>query len=373
MRIAYIYSGTFDAPRTGGAIIAHNWLEKLADMAKVTHFELRRTVPKVRRSFFKSNLAFIRLLSSDLQQGVILEDFYVHPWLCFFNWHARFIRRRRILVILQRLYVADQSGLLRKVMDAIATALFLYPADQIICLSESLARDARRYTPLKPARCFTVVRPGCDFFCPAKEVPRALAPRTRSSRFRLLCLSNYHRQKGILTLVDATAALLLAHPEFQDRLEVVVAGDTSYDPDYFADVVGAVRSLGLQDTIKLLPWQDRSQLRALFATSDVFVFPTLNEGFGMVLVEAMCFGLPIVASDLPVIREVVGDGQAAVLIRPGNTEALASAIGSLVANDDTRQRMAKASRDRGLSFALSWEQSSRAFCEVVLNGAGTES
>jgi glycosyltransferase involved in cell wall biosynthesis len=88
----------------------------------------------------------------------------------------------------------------------------------------------------------------------------------------------------------------------------------------------------------------RKDVPEVLAAGDVFVFPSLYEGFGGALLEAMALGLPIVASDIPAVREVVDDGANAILVPPGDAPALASAIDGLL--DDTGRRQAFGARGR---------------------------
>lgn len=88
----------------------------------------------------------------------------------------------------------------------------------------------------------------------------------------------------------------------------------------------------------------RDDVPDLLAAADLFVFPSLFEGLGGALIEAMALGLPIVASDLDAVREVVDEGRNAVLVPPASSRALADAI--VMVLDDRRKAAAFGARSR---------------------------
>lgn len=121
-------------------------------------------------------------------------------------------------------------------------------------------------------------------------------------------------------------------------------------------LAGAVRFLGHRD-----------DLPDVLAASDLFVFPSLWEGLGGAVIEAMALGLPIVASDLEPVREVVEGGRAALLVPPRTPEAMASGISSLLADRDRAESLGATAREIFLDrFTL--ERSTRrmvALCRLV--------
>jgi phosphatidylinositol alpha-mannosyltransferase len=92
-----------------------------------------------------------------------------------------------------------------------------------------------------------------------------------------------------------------------------------------------------------------------FATADIYVSPaTGQESFGIVLLEAMAAGVPIVCSDIHGYKGVVKRDEQAVLVPPGDPEVLAAAIGELLGDPERRARMSAAGRERSLKFG--WDQ-----------------
>ncbi len=187
-----------------------------------------------------------------------------------------------------------------------------------IALSEHVARFTERHGRVDPARIRRVYY-GVD--------PALLQPRRDRAAVRrelslpedapvLVCVGRLAPQKDHPTLL-AALALLPA-----DVLLLVVGGDPFGDGETrLADLAGR---LGLGARARFLGI--RHDVPDLLAASDLFVLPSLWEGLGLVFLEAMAVGLPIVASRVSAIPEVVEDGATGWLVPPGDPEALARAI-----------------------------------------------
>ncbi len=142
-------------------------------------------------------------------------------------------------------------------------------------------------------------------------------------------------QKGQWNLVAALPRLLSSYPD----LVLIIAGRTGSASDCNAN---AIEASGVRGAVQLLGHRD--DLPDVMAAGDVFVFPSLYEGLGGVLIEAMALGLPIVTSDLPATREVVEPGRNADLVPPGSPRAIAEAIDRLLEEPARRQAYAYRSR-----------------------------
>ena len=103
-------------------------------------------------------------------------------------------------------------------------------------------------------------------------------------------------------------------------------------------------------------WCLDPELRALYASATVFAFPSLHEGFGLPVLEAMVAGVPVVASDIPAIREVAGD--AAVLVPPGDADAWPEAVSRVLESPSLQAELAGTGRRRAALF--SWARMAEA-------------
>ncbi|HYH51263.1 MAG TPA: glycosyltransferase, partial [Acidimicrobiia bacterium] len=145
----------------------------------------------------------------------------------------------------------------------------------------------------------------------------------------------------------------------------VVGGHTFFDYRAYRDsALGRLPELGLVEgrDILLLGTVSEADLGAWYRAADVFAFPSVKEGFGLVVLEALAAGLPVVASDIPVFAEYLEDGQNALLVPPGDAAALAGALGRLAADPVLRRRLAAGGQP--LVEQFTWAASARTHREI---------
>jgi glycosyltransferase involved in cell wall biosynthesis len=139
--------------------------------------------------------------------------------------------------------------------------------------------------------------------------------------------------KGVTYLVDAMAEVVQLHPN--SLLVLVGKGDEKGEEEI--KLRERVASLGLTDRVRFLGW--RPDVNEIMGCFDIFVLPSLNEGMGRVLVEAMSAGLPIVASRVGGIPDLVKHGENGLLVPPANAGALEQAISDLLSDKSRRKHM----------------------------------
>jgi glycosyltransferase involved in cell wall biosynthesis len=150
--------------------------------------------------------------------------------------------------------------------------------------------------------------------------------------------------KGLDTLLSAMATLTRQRPVV--ALRIAGRGRDA------ARLRAMVREMGLESSVSILGPVPEAERQALFAGALLVVMPSRFEGFGLVAAEAMAAGIPLVASDIGALRDVVGNG--GVLVPPGDAQALASAVGRLLDDPDARQRLSAAARATADRFR--WER-----------------
>ncbi|MGH9009591.1 MAG: glycosyltransferase, partial [Acidimicrobiia bacterium] len=109
-------------------------------------------------------------------------------------------------------------------------------------------------------------------------------------------------------------------------------------------------------------------LGAWYRAADAFAFPSVKEGFGLVVLEALAAGLPVVASDIPVFAEYLRDGESALLVPPGDPAALAGALHRLAGDPAMRQTLAAGGKP--LVDRFTWAASARTHRDIY--SAATE-
>ena len=228
--------------------------------------------------------------------------------------------------------------------------------DRILFVSEDSAGWIGDRIGLPPAK-RAVVHHGIDPARFSGAPARPLHPRPY-----VLSVSTIYRYKNFVRLIEAWTALARRQPDVPD---LVIVGD-DMDPEYAAKMRAARDAAeGHAARIRLVGEVPYAEVSAWYAGARLFAFPSYLETFGHPLLEAMAAGVPVVAGDLAVSREVAGD--AALYADPHDTAAWTEALGRALSDETLRASL----RDRGRQrlAAFTWEASARShlalFDEVV--------
>jgi len=153
---------------------------------------------------------------------------------------------------------------------------------------------------------------------------------------RLLYVGECSRVKGLVYLVEAMARL----PEAEARLDI--AGGHSQEPAYYQYLLQLVDKYRLHDRVRFHGFVGREELERLYMQSDILMVPSLLEGYGMVVAEAYCYGLPVIASDAGALGEIIRHGENGLLVQPADPTALVYAVHQFIENPTLRENMAGA-------------------------------
>jgi glycosyltransferase-like protein len=176
--------------------------------------------------------------------------------------------------------------------------------------------------------------------------PRDAAERERDraraglgGRFAVMTVGGIEPRKGSLTLLDGFAALRRDAPEL-DPLLLIAGGMTLFDyRDERGRFAARAAELGVGEHVRVLGPLPPDEIEGLFRAADAFAFPSVKEGFGLVALEALAAGLPVVASDLDVLRGFLADGDSALLVPVGDGAALGAALGRVARDGALRERL----------------------------------
>ena len=263
----------------------------------------------------------------------------------------------RSLLNAAALVPADGRGLAptaRRLARCVWNFAFVDPAiyrrsTAVSAVSETVAASVRAWYRVPPERLF-VVPNGIDAarFRPDPAVrARERARLGYDAAARVLLVAGVlTRQKGLDVAIAALGQLASRYPTAQ----LLVVGD---GPERAA-LERAARERGLAARIRFIGAVPADAMPAYYNAADVFLFPTVRvEAFGLVTAEAMATALPVVASKVGAVPEVVADGESGVLVAPGDATAMARAVGTLL--DDPRAAAALGERARARAvrdFAL---------------------
>jgi glycosyltransferase involved in cell wall biosynthesis len=231
-------------------------------------------------------------------------------------------------------------------IDRLATML---PAKSIVTVSRTVDDSQRR---LRPRRSTTVIYPGVDTtrfdagrIGEQRDVRRRLGLPEDAPIFG--SVGRLDRWKGFDVLLDAVPGVLERHPQ---ATMVLVGGRHELDPAYADDLHDQAAGLGQNGRVRLVDQQPNPE--EWMHAMDVFVHTSDNEPFGMVVIEAMALGKPVIASTAGGPTEVITPGVDGVLSPYGDHTALSSAIAGLLDDGDLRRRAGNAARRRAQDFSV---------------------
>ena len=216
-------------------------------------------------------------------------------------------------------------------------------AQQIITVSEWCRNELIETYRLAPERVWATPEAAGDAFRPSPEraAVDTIRAKYNTGEHFVLAVGNVQPRKNHLRLLEAFA---LARAQGL-RYKLVLAGQAHWQAD---SVLRAACALG--DAVVVTGYVPDADLPLLYNAADVFCYPSLYEGFGLPVLEAMASGVPVIASNVTALPEVAGD--AAWLLDPQDVNALARALYE-IARDETRKQILRA---RGLARAkqFSW-------------------
>ncbi|MCD6291413.1 MAG: glycosyltransferase family 4 protein [Anaerolineae bacterium] len=233
----------------------------------------------------------------------------------------------------------------------VMTRYSVFRARRVIADSFSTRRDLVQLWGV-PAERVSVAHVGIEPEyrpAPREAVEAFRRRRGLPSRF-VFYLGTLEPRKNVVAVIEAFARWVQAT---QDReTQLVVAGAKGW---YYDTIFARVHALDLADRVWFPGYIPAAELPGWYRAAEVFIYPSLYEGFGLPPLEAMACGTPVITSNTSSLPEVVGD--AALTVDPHDTEAIAEALARLLEDAELRQQLSEAGLARARLF--SWEKTAR--------------
>jgi glycosyltransferase involved in cell wall biosynthesis len=240
-----------------------------------------------------------------------------------------------------------------------STKFAVKQASRIITVSDFTKQEIIKYYSAKPEK-ISVVHNGYNKLLYKKIVQpekiNQILNKYGISEPYILYVGRLEKKKNTPRLLEAFALMKENHPEMKEKLVLVGKAGYGYD-----EIKYVIEEYNLFNDVIMSGWVEEEDMPYLYNGAKVFVFPSLHEGFGIPIIEALACGAPIATSDLPVLREVAGN---AVLYFDNNSKNdMADKLYSLLTDQDLRAALIKRGLERCQDF--SWEKSARETLEVI--------
>jgi len=277
----------------------------------------------------------------DADVDVMLQDELAHPSLVYTNRHLPY----PIVSVVHHLRASEPgplSGLYR-----LLERRYLATVDGVVCNSTA-TREAVTSLGVDPASTVTAP-PAGDRFDPAVN-EEAIDRRARGQPPQVVFVGNITPRKGLDTLVEGLARADTA-------AELTVVGRT-VDEGYLDSVRRAIEDHGLGSRVRLAGELSDADLEATLRASHILAVPSRYEGFGIVYLEGMSFGLPAIASRAGGATDFVDDGESGILVDPDDPTAVARALTRLCTDRDRLATMGRRAR-RSYERHPDWAETTR--------------
>jgi len=259
--------------------------------------------------------------------GDVLVDVWAAPYLQFWAKHTS----RHILLMVHHLRgELEQDEQLKT-----AEKTLIQAASRILTVSQSSKTQIQAY-----------LSPESNKNVPISIIPPGFTPTNNTvknkdsvSDVSLLFVGHITRSKGVLDLLQAVAIL---HVKQTWQLHIV--GGASAEPETKQQLQTMIKQHSLNDKVKLHGRVNNADLAHLYAGADIFVLPSYWEGYGIVFLEAMYVGLPVVATTAGAIPEVVQHEETGLLVNAGDVDALQAALTALITSPERRKSYSQQAR-----------------------------
>jgi len=292
------------------------------------------------RTYAPQTLGHSLTLSRLLFNLRILPRLLVHPpdlvvGIDWDGWLYSRIPRRSPYIVCVKGVLADEasyeSGITQKLLtfQSHLERLNLEAADHVLTTSRYSKHRIMELYGL-PASKISIVPEGIDLAEWSRRLKKA--PKRRKKEITILCVAKQFPRKRISLLLEAVHRLKSAYP-----LKLRIIGD---GPEH-ESIKKKAKELGLQEAIAgAVP----GSLASEYAKADLFCLPSVQEGFGIVFLEAMAAGLPVVAARSAAIPEVVKNGRTGLLVQANDVSDLAKKLEKLILSPSLRRRFSQNAR-----------------------------
>ncbi|MBT7300703.1 MAG: glycosyltransferase family 4 protein [Victivallales bacterium] len=216
-------------------------------------------------------------------------------------------------------------------------------ADRLICSTRAHAGMMAKVYGFDPAQVHVIP---LGTMLPGDEAIAAIPPPAADAPVRVLYVGRLEMRKGTVTLLDAVPGVVSEFP----NVEFLIAGKDrpegpggQYFADYFRTAYGSFAK-----HVKFLGFVPEDELRRLYQQCDVFAVPSNYESFGLVFLEAMAWGKPVIGCRAGGMPEVIADGETGFLAEPGDVSGLGTMLARLCGDRDLRARLGAAARRRAV-------------------------
>jgi len=257
-------------------------------------------------------------------------------------------------------YTAARVLLLSNKIFRIVLKYFNKYIDVVIADSEYGKREINQYYKIKPEKIYVTYLGGGSDYKPLNKKEELIKIRNKykiSTPF-ILDVSRLQHHKNVDILIKAY--ILMRELFFMRKEKLVIIGS----PFIGSEKIYNLANFSVyKEDIYFIDFVEQKDLNTFYSAAELFVFPSLNEGFGLPVIEAMASGTPVITSNITALPEIAGD--AAVLIDPLNIEQIAEAMDKVLSDENLKKDLIKKGLERAQEFT--WNKTAEKTKEIYFN------
>ena len=310
----------------------------------------------------------LRRAWEQIQLPSIVNDHKLDILHCPMNIVPFIVRCKCIATFLdcQYFHPSSKNTLARRYYHKLFMRLTLSKSNGIITISRSMKEEIINYLGGNKEK-IRVIYLGQDFSESAKNgtVREKIRKNHGLNNRYLLFVGFPHYRKNLRRLIKAFAISLKT---VNEPCELVICGDldTEIESDY-SNLLRTSEESGIRKNVKFINYLDKGELMDLVSCAEAFVFPTLYEGFGIPVIEAMACGTPVLVSDIPVMHEIVGDS--GLYFNPYDSLDISRCLSRALTDANLMERLAVVGKKAAAEFT--WEQTAKKNPEILFRNSLT--
>lgn len=345
MRIGLLIYGSLETISGGNIYDRHlvDHLREHGDQVEIISIPWRARYPVTMLDNFSHRL---HAQLANLEVDCLIQDELCHPSLCWLNWRIKKRVSYPVISLVHHLRSSEEHPAWIKPLYRTIEKTYLQSVDGFIFNSHTTMESVRKYVPNLPP--YVTAYPGGDGLGDTIAADEIRLRANQKRPIRILFLGSLTRRKGLHILLDACEQL---EP---GTYELTIIGSQHAEARYARRMLKRIAQMKRTNHIQVLVTQPTDALTALLKAQDILVVPSSYEGFGIVYLEGMGFGLPAIASTAGAACETIKHGENGYLIAPNDSLALAQHLRQLSSKREELLRLSLNARNTHLQ-GPTWE------------------
>jgi len=347
----YIFNSHLIHPRTGGEMYDYEVGRYLVSAGYNVRFVEAKDSFRFLGKGFTEPFSLIFNLGDIVNKSIMVFDEVCHRRMNIFCVYLRLFMNVRLFTIVHHPTYLFLDGAINRRIDRFSEWLFFHLMHRIVVNSKY---TGNLVLSLGVNKNIKIIHPACNL---SKKRGRR---KDADGKLNILYVGYLQKCKGFDILIRALETIGRRYTDWQ----LTVVGNTNFLYSYAKNCLDLINRFGISDRVNFLGRVNGDDLEEIYRSADIFVLPSIREGYGMAIKEAASYGLPIISTNVGGIPEIVEDGKSAILVEPGDVEGLRDALVKLMKDKDLRKRLGDSAL-KTVDFDYNWDSVGEMFEEYM--------